>query len=250
MQLNISRLFIAAALSAASLALSGLAANAQSIGINFSATTHTLAAADQPGIVPGANWNNIAGGSASNVALNNNSGTASGALLTINGGSPFAGYSVPSTANAATNTLYRGGLGGSNTGAGEVSISLTNIPFAVYDVYVFASQDTTATNTLSVTDSITTFYYRSGGATNAGAASLLQTTSTNVLAPTVGQAQYQLFTGKTGSTFTLTTGGSLTGQISNNVFGVQVVAVPESGSLALVLPALGVLGAMVVRRKK
>ena len=118
--------------------------------------------------------------------------------------------------------LYHGGVYGDNA-TREVSITISNIPYAKYDAYVYASQDTTNTKTLSISNGTMTFYYRGNGQMNAGATGLLLTTSTDQANPTVGPAQYQLFRGLTGSSLTLTTGGSINNVLSNNVFGVQLV---------------------------
>lgn len=233
--------------------LNATGANAQSIGINFTAGAQTLAASAQPGVVAGANWNNLIGGAGTNVALNNNSGVVTTALLTFNSAAAFDNGPIVNTPNAATNTMYRGSIFGDNaTVSREVSIFLQNIPFAVYDVYVYASSgDTAATNTLSLTNGSTTFYYRNDGTGNAPT-SLVRTASTNPNAPTVGNAQYQVFSGQTGSTFTLATGGSVNNVLANSVYGVQIVAVvvPEANTFALALPALGLIGTVLLRRRK
>lgn len=106
-------------------------------------------------------------------------------------------------------------------------ISVTNIPYSSYKVYVYASADTINADRhpLSITDGHTTFYYAGDGRLMSAAPSLLLTTSTNSLSPTVWPAQYQVFE-ETGSSFTLTTGGAITHVLSNNVFGIQIVPNP------------------------
>ncbi|WP_241392677.1 PEP-CTERM sorting domain-containing protein [Rippkaea orientalis] len=184
---------------------------------------NTVASSASPGIVPGINWNNIAGASGNNIILSDDSGTATTTLLTFSAAGFFNGFSPTSTANPATNTLYTSGLFGSNI-ISEISLSLSGIPYSSYDLYVFASADTSANNQLSITDGNTTFYYASNGQFNSAATTLLQTTSTIPGSPTTGPGQYQLFAGLTGSSITLTTGGSLTNILSNNVFGFQIVS--------------------------
>jgi hypothetical protein len=208
---------------------------AASIGVNFSGSgSNIIAPSGSPGIVPAINWNNIAGASGTNITLNDDTATATTTQLTFNSTVFFDGFQPTNTSNAATNTLYRSGIVGDNA-TREVSISLSGIPYSSYDLYVFASADTTATNQLSISNGTTTFYYASGGQNNLGATALLQTTSTTSGSPTTGPGQYQLFSGLTGSSVTLTTGGSISNVIANNVFGFQIVntaqPVPESSMI-------------------
>ena len=58
-------------------------ADADGIGINFTGNSQFLQPTDQPGIVAGANWNNVNGASGSNVILNNSGGSSTTALLSF-----------------------------------------------------------------------------------------------------------------------------------------------------------------------
>lgn len=194
---------------------------AASIGVNFYSGSNTIAPSASPGIVPAINWNNIAGASGTNITLNDDTATATTAKLTFNSTSVDS-FPSTNTSNAATNTLYRSGIFGDNA-TREVSISLSGIPYSSYDLYVFASGSIAANNQLSISNGTTTFYYASAGQHNSGATALLQTTSTTSGSPTTGRAQYQLFSGLTGPSVTLTTGGSIPVVISNNIFGFQIV---------------------------
>lgn len=219
------------------------------IGINFSAGGHLLAPTDQPGIVAGANWNNPIGSTGTNVVLNNSTGAATSARLTFNSQGAYDGHAALNTPNAATSVLYQGSLFGDSIGF-ENTITLTNIPYDRYDVYAYASQDTTDTSKLSITNGVTTFYYRSNGQDNSGATSLLLSTSTDPNNPSVGRAHYEIFRNQVGSTFQLTTGGSLNNVIANQVYGLQVVpATPEPGSVAL-LVGMGATGAGCLTRRR
>ena len=219
------------------------------IGINFTGGLRQLAATDQPGIVAGANWNNAIGSTGTNVALHNSTGAATTARLTFNSQGSFDGSNALQTPNAATNLLYRGSVFGDSAGV-EDTITLTNIPYALYDVYVYASQDTTATNTLSLSNGVTTFYYKGNGQDNSAATSLLLSTSTDPLNPSVGSAHYEVFHSQSGSTFNLTTGGSINGVIANQVFGLQIIQnTPEPGSVAL-LVGMGTIGAGCLLRRR
>ncbi|MBS1725965.1 MAG: PEP-CTERM sorting domain-containing protein [Armatimonadetes bacterium] len=237
-----NKLSILLAVSAASIGT----AQAQTIGINFSGGGLSMGSGDEPGVVSGANWNNLTTGSGSGVALMDSSGAMTSALLSFSAAGTYDEFNKPSTANSATNRLYGGGLYGDPTQA-EIRVSVSGITYADYDVYVYASADTSHTNTLSISDGSTTFYYASPGSVNSGASNLLLTTSTSSASPTVGKAQYQVFH-EHGSSFTLNTFGSAAGVLSNNVFGLQIVAtpVPEPASFAVL--GLGILP--LVRRRK
>jgi hypothetical protein len=204
---------------------------AASIGVNFYGGPFTIPASGSPGIVSAINWNNIAGTSGTNITLNDDTATATTAQLTFTAPEVYNSFTAINTPNAATNTLYRSGLILNN----GVAISLSGIPYSSYDLYVFASADTSATNQLSISNGTTTFYYASAGQHNSGATALLKTTSTTSGSPTTGPAQYQLFSGLTGSSVTLTAGGAITHVISNNLFGFQIVntaqSVPESSMI-------------------
>jgi len=67
----------------AGLAVSTVPAQADSIGIAFDAGDRTMASTDQPGIVGGADWNNIFGDSGTNLGLQDDSATGTSALLTF-----------------------------------------------------------------------------------------------------------------------------------------------------------------------
>ena len=219
-----------------------LNADAESIGINFTGNTVFLQPTDQPGVVPGSNWNNVNGASGNSITLNNSTGSLTTGLLSFASALAVDGVHPPATPNAATNLLYRGELVGNNS-IREVSINLSNIPFTSYDIYVYASQNAGITNTLSITNGITTFYYRGAGQTNDNATHLIETTSTDPSDPTSGAAQYQVFRGLTASSFDLVTGGSIGNVISNNVFGLQVVSTAFSVPIPTSAPSISLFPA-------
>lgn len=85
------------------------------------------------------------------LALQDSNAALTSALLTFDSTGPYDGFSATSTPNLATNTMYRGGLVGSNI-TPEVTVTVTGIPYAKYDLYVYASADSTATDTLANVD--------------------------------------------------------------------------------------------------
>ena len=148
--------------------------------------------------------------------------------------------------------MYSGGLFGSGDGGphAEVSITISNIPYAFYDVYAYASADTFSTSTLSSTIGVTTYYYAGDSRPNDVANNLLLTTSTDASNPTIGPAQYQVFRSLSGSSFTMTTAGSVDGELSANVFGLQLVAVPEPSTCAMAFVSLACGACSMWRRRK
>jgi hypothetical protein len=189
---------------------------------------------------PGANWTYVIGGSGTNVVLQDDAGTPTSALLTYSA-DIYDGFPYPQTANNATNDLYKGGLDGT-----ALSVTIADIPYTEYAIYPFASSASSRSDTLSITDGTTTFYYASDGSEYAGdgnkltgVTSLTRTTGIASLDPTVAMAQYQLFTGETGS-----------GNISNNLFGFQIVAeTPEPGSLFVFAGGAVMLGGFMCYRR-
>ena len=244
----------AAAVAAAGLG-AGAAPAANVISVNFTAGSYPLAAGDSAGVVAAINWNNVIGNpsapsSGSNIVLNDSTGLATTALLTYSAATSYDSPANVTGGSPATNTLFSGSLNGSDVGLGEVTITVTNIPYASYAVYAYGfGADASGQNVLSLTDGTTTYYYVSDGTPGA----LTQTTSTDPNSPTVGLYQYQVFAGKTGASFTLTTGGSITNVLSNNIAGFQIVefspqAVPEPASVGLL--AAGALGAAGLRLRR
>ncbi len=230
-------------------------ATAQTIGINFGATTGTksMTATDQPGVIAGANWNNFSASSGSLLSLIDSTGSASTAKLTFNSAGVYPGPAITNTSNAATNKMYSGCLVGDNV-VSEISISVTNIPFALYDVYVYSTLDFGQPgDEISISDGTTT-YYSAGGSGPSLPTSLLQTISTSIGSPTVGDGQYQIFSDKSSSSVTINTGLSQHNNYSSDVYGIQIVSksasVPEPGSLALAFGGLTMGGFIALRRHK
>lgn len=228
------------------------------ISVNFSSgTTYDLASGTAAGVVSATNWNNFTSPATSLSNLKDKFGATTTAATSISYGSGTGGYVTYATAaiagSAGNTTLYRSGIRPTSTGT-VLTVSVSDIPYTVYDVYVYASQNSTATNTLSVSDGTTTYYYKSAGSTMDGSFGLTRVTSTNPASPTARNANYEVFEGKTGSSFTFTVEGSITGTISNNLYGFQIVnaAVPEPGTLLLggIAAASGGVGVWWRRRKR
>lgn len=118
-------------------------------------------------------------------------------------------------------------------------VSLSQIPYAQYDVIIYFSADTAGRNG-AVTDGTSTFYFSTlGSASVSGANALLvQTTDTTGANP---GANYAVFSGLTGSSQTFTVDPKSGNDQWLGIAGFQVVSVPEPGALAL-----GAIGWLIV----
>jgi hypothetical protein len=210
------------------------------LGVNFGSDQSSLAASDSTGVVAQDNWNNASGASGSIFNLVDESGAATTADVTWSSNNTWLTGTATTT---ATEKLLYGYLDG---GSGNVAatVSITSVPFSTYDAYVYIGRDasdSTSTyivngNSITVTPAFQPTTFTVAGTATPGT-------------PNPGTAgSYVLFTGLTGD-FSLTT--SNTGALGNHrspVNGVQLIAVPEPGSLALfVVGGLGI--ALVARRK-
>ena len=121
-----------------------VAAYADSVGVNFvgarstGATGTDLSSTDSAGVVAQTNWNNApkASTQSSPVALHNDQGNPTPMSATWN----TTGGDWRADANAPTAPLFDGYL--DDTGAGSFSsITVTGIPYAKYDAYLYFGSD-------------------------------------------------------------------------------------------------------------
>ncbi len=131
--------------------------------------------------------------------------------------------------------LFNSFIFGRDTGVAgqdpDSSITLTGIPYASYDVYVyFGSESDNRIGTISSSSAGTTYSFTTD--VNTGSpGSYLQTTDTGTAYP---QANYAVFSGQTGGTFDVTvTVGAL--QNSMGIYGIQVVDTSGAGGPMMVL---------------
>ena len=193
-----------------------------SIGVNFFQKT-TVDSTSSPGLVQGQNWNNVSTVVGTTRNLHNDSRDITPADVTVVSGRSWNDFGAGTTGNGGFNTIVRDGVFGSGAGDkdDQVCISFAQIPYAIYDVYVFTQSRTTNGSALSVTLGDTTYYYATDG--DSVANEIKQITSKTSGSPTKG-GSYALFQNVTGDSFVIKTGGSRTGVISNQIFGVHIVA--------------------------
>ena len=128
-----------------------------------------------------------------------------------------------------------------NGNGGNVTISLSSIPYSAYNLIVYLSSDTAGrTGTVNV-GSTTYDFSTMGPAEISGVnASLIQTSDMSGANPS---ADYAIFSGLSGSSQVITTSIPSYGGIA----GFQIVAAPEPGTMALA--PLGGLGLALFRRR-
>ena len=116
-------------------------ARAAGIGVNFTGDVGgagtNMAPALSAGVVPRANWNNMAAlpNQGLPVALTDESGAASDASLTWSSNNTWR-----SANNAASQPLMDGYID-SSTANPTITVTLSGIPFGVYEVYVYVGSD-------------------------------------------------------------------------------------------------------------
>jgi len=218
----------------AGLLVSPSSASASTISINFRGdgdSTYQLAPSDVAGVVPASNWNDVTGTSGTGIALKNGAGSNSGASLAFDAGDNgvIAGPSG-NDQKMMFSYIHEG------ASATVSSLSLAD----PYDVYVYFwdedSKNLPEDITLTSSSYTKTFYVKEETTPYPG-----YVRAYNTVAPPVGTRDagtYVVFTGVTGSSFTVDTGGE-------ELNGIQIT--PEPATLSLL--ALGGL-ALLRRRNK
>ena len=191
------------------------------------------------GVVSANNWN-LAGASGS-ANLSYNDATASGTTLSLSGG--FGDWGIGGAMAPDPNVTYNSAIFDGYYNSVGSTLSLGNIPFANYSVYVYFSSDADGrTGTLS--DGTTTYSFSTDTRAKVDAHGdfvFVQTTDTGLSHPS---ADYAVFAGLTGTSQTLTIANASDGM---GFAGIQIVAVPEPGTLALA--GLGSIGMLLWRRR-
>jgi hypothetical protein len=236
------------------------AAQAQSLGLKFAATdpdaaTSSLNPTDVAGVVPAANWNNLAG----------NAGTGAAGLFYNNAGAPVAStatvdWSSPNTWRSTTgNNMFPAGpdrvltagyLDSTNAADGGVTVTVNNIDAVLrspaYDVYVYFVSDSGANRGGAYTINDGTVPQVKYGSTLANPTMHVEDPGTDADLSIDGT--YLRFQGLTGSSFTLTSNTTLT---TPNGFRAPVNAIQiVGGSTPALHPTLvvnTVTGAVVIR---
>jgi len=164
----------------------------------------------------------LTGSSFTSEALSDSTGTATSASLTGSSNGTYGGggssASPAGNAKLASGELFNGW-------PGSPTMTVTDIPYAHYDVYVYAGIDATGRKeTVSLTpdggtDQFYSFTTEGGGSGWTAATSTWDGSGT---APTLPSANYVHYTGQTASSFTLSWGAPGNGGLN----GIQIVPTP------------------------
>ncbi|HKW28097.1 MAG TPA: PEP-CTERM sorting domain-containing protein [Verrucomicrobiae bacterium] len=185
-------------------------------------------------------WNNSQEAGVANLLASD--GSSSGVSLGIT--DQYGAWGIGNVISPDTDGYYNKAIldGYANTATSD-ALSLGGISFSQYDVIVYLSSDTDG-RTGTISDGTTTFSFTTMAVAavdryNDSNAILTQTTDTGSGNP---QADYAIFSNLTGSsqTFTMTINGG-------GIAGMQIVGVPEPGTLALA--GLSGFGLLIWRRR-
>jgi hypothetical protein len=222
------------------------ASHAESIGVNFTATRfgggpYPILASETAGLVPQINWNNstpLGNGSTTDIAspvpgqLVDNTGANSGAQIVWANGNAEVNSSGGNT--TPNERLYRGLVEGSffTLPSPQLTVTVAQIPYAQYDVYAYlAGFSFDATSSVRI-GSERYYYIQSSNFTTDG---FIQATATSPQGAPL--ATYAVFRGLQSSSFNL----EIIKETGNRpaIAGLQIVRVPEPGTLLLSLLAFG-----------
>jgi hypothetical protein len=236
--------------------LAGLttSAHAQVISWNYDRNgTVPGDASSYAGVVPANYWNN-SWPTDPTTDLVDNSGSPS-TLDLIYGPTAFAwsiqgshpGQDADGSYNRELlNGYLNAGMAPWNPPVTNSSISLNQIPFAEYNVYVYFSSDV-ADRPGYITDGATTFYFNSIGPASVSGANALFAQTTETSSANHPQANYAVFSGLSGGSQTITLQMEIP-DLWGGIAGFQVVAVPEPGTFSLL--AIGTIALSMFRHRR
>lgn len=206
-----------------------------SIGINFAREGILLDFAEYAGYIPTRNWNKLTGNISNVQELRDTHGTPTSASFSSNGGS--ARYQLDGSMQSANARLLGSqvGLLANNT----ITSTISDIPYAYYDVYVYWAGITAerTTGVMSVSDGTETLYLRDN--THQFDGLLSESTATSAAAAVDGN-EFVVFRGRTDNSISITTVGpaSRTGPAAIQIVD-RTASMDEPVALFTVTPESG-----------
>lgn len=202
-----------------------------------------------------ANWTNLTdftSGTSSN--LKDSTNTATTAALFVAGVNGIAGAGTGSNGADDNRNLLNTCL--QANGANTMTLTIADIPYATYDLYLYHKNDAGRGLRVSVDGTDATWYYTKDNSGTANEALLEDHQTTAALSKAGGGGNHILLTGLTASTLTIhvqgrgaagTTGdGDNWGGVASG-FQIVEVEVPEPAAMALL--AMGGVGLLLKRRR-
>ncbi len=226
-------------------------ASAQVISVSFSAPSppfgfgpfYLLGPSETAGVVPVSNWNNVTGTSGVVTGFIDDSASSTTLSLNITPGAPNYGHWGFFGAGTSDQRML-GAFLENPFPTTPFSISLSSIPYSLYDIYIYSGPNADRTGLRWEVSNGTTSYFGIVDSTVPTTGYLL--TSATTLATAVA-ANYSVFSNLTGSTQTFTFSGPGAPSLS----GFQIVLIPEPSTVMLALLGVaGVTGITILRRRK
>jgi len=197
------------------------------VSINMGATEKNLAAGDVAGVVAKSHWNNAdwSSGNLSNLVDDDGVATTTDAVWVAPGT-----WRVTANGTATGDAKMMYGYIDAQWGDQPAIVTLSQIPYALYDVYVYIGSNNsehTGRVILNEGSTPTATYWFTNGANNPGgdgfqAADYLRATTTEDVTP-YALANYAIFPGLTDPNVTVTV---RKGSDNEGIFGVQIVTDP------------------------
>ena len=218
------------------------------IGVQFASGGTALTSSQQAGVVPIGNYNVLFNSSGTSSSLLNSSGSPTSLSLSYSASYTNPSYNGPY--NTPDQILTSGGISVNNASNSD-SVTLSNVPFSQYDLYVFVGPNNGngdyPGNTYfqySATDGSTTYY---SDLPDSGFPGYRQAASTTPGTHT-DAGDYILFSGETSSSLTFSVTPGNNGGTDMNGFEI-IDTVPEPSTYAFMAGATTLLGTVAWRRK-